>query len=557
MRASGGYVLHKSKLIRSFICDHTAALDRPLSQEALAALNAIQATPWRINVDVLGVLQEAYDGKVDVAELAEALPPELPERMDDEVWEGLSPEDKSAHRSKLARIHSARASAIGKRQSLEQRLADAEELAEHPAIWFPHTLDFRGRIYPLAVSGPHPQGDDVAKALLEFAEGKPLGDTGLYWLAVRAASNYGHDKLPLDERLAWTFDNAEKIAAVQAAPLDPEAAAFWSAAEEPWQFLASCLELGTALFMEDPSIFVSRLPVPMDGTCNGLQHLSAMGLDPVGARAVNLTASEERRDIYEEIAALVREMVEADAAEGDEHALAWLGKVTRKTVKRAVMTTPYGVTDSGIRKQLLSDGQVPVDGDMSGPAADYMRDRLVQALSQTVVAAKSIMAWLQAVAKRLADAGEAFEWTTPHGCRIRQEYTVLSEKRIVTLAGRLVMADPVPTGMLNARKQALGSAPNFIHSFDAAHLSLTVNAAVAEGITAFSMIHDSYGTHACDTNKLARLLRETFVAIYQHDWLGDLRAELTARYPHVEFPPVPPKGTFSVEEVLASPFFFS
>jgi DNA-directed RNA polymerase len=32
----------------------------------------------------------------------------------------------------------------------------------------------------------------------------------------------------------------------------------------------------------------------MDGICNGYQHLSAMGRDPVGGRATNLVPAEDR-----------------------------------------------------------------------------------------------------------------------------------------------------------------------------------------------------------------------------------------------------------------------
>jgi DNA-directed RNA polymerase len=63
--------------------------------------------------------------------------------------------------------------------------------------------------------------------------------------------------------------------------------------------------------------------------------------------------AETRRDIYTEVAAVVSRMVTEDAGAGDELAKLWLGRVNRKTVKRAVMTTPYGVTEQGIGRQLL------------------------------------------------------------------------------------------------------------------------------------------------------------------------------------------------------------
>src|SRR6185312_9470082 len=112
--------------------------------------------------------------------------------------------------------------------------------------------------------------------------------------------------------------------------------------------------------------------------------LSAMGLDPTGAAATNLTACAQRQDVYEEVAKRVRLQVEQDVFDGTDAARVWHGKVTRQITKRAVMTTPYGVTDRGIREQLLKDGHVPADDQIGkGASADYLRDGIVQALGDT------------------------------------------------------------------------------------------------------------------------------------------------------------------------------
>jgi DNA-directed RNA polymerase len=210
-----------------------------------------------------------------------------------------------------------------------------------------------------------------------------------------------------------------------------------------------------------------------------------------------------REDIYATIATKIAAVVEEQASQGVPEAMQWYGRVTRKVVKRAVMTTPYGVTDGGIRTQLINDRLIPVEAD-KGPAADYMRDLIVDALASEVGAAKGIMAWLRTTAQRLAEKGLPFEWTTPTGSRVRQAYHALSISRIQTLVAKLNV--PVESDSLLLRKQAGGSAPNYVHSFDAAHLSMTVAAARDEGIESFSMIHDSYGTHAGKTPKLAHLI---------------------------------------------------
>src|SRR5690606_6045230 len=135
----------------------------------------------------------------------------------------------------------------------------------------------------------HPQGDDFARGLLRFARAETLGPSGLRWLAYHAASTYGEDKLNRDDQLQWVVDHLDDIAAVARDPLGVGYEC-WSKAEERWQFLAVSMELEQALQCpEGAEAFRSSLPVFVDGSCNGLQHLSAMGLGPVGAHATNLT----------------------------------------------------------------------------------------------------------------------------------------------------------------------------------------------------------------------------------------------------------------------------
>ena len=67
--------------------------------------------------------------------------------------------------------------------------------------------------------------------------------------------------------------------------------------------LSCCIEIQNALKSEDPSAYVSYLPVHQvkfdsmrvlyvtlcnlqDGSCNGLQHYSALGRDVLGAKKV-------------------------------------------------------------------------------------------------------------------------------------------------------------------------------------------------------------------------------------------------------------------------------
>lgn len=67
---------------------------------------------------------------------------------------------------------------------------------------------------------------------------------------------------------------------------------------------------------------------------------------------------------------------------------------------------------------------------------------------------------------------------------------------------------------VDERAQAQAMIPNLIHSLDSAHLILSIARARAEGLSDFSVIHDSFGTHAADLPTLARSLREAFVEMH-------------------------------------------
>ncbi len=54
-----------------------------------------------------------------------------------------------------------------------------------------------------------------------------------------------------------------------------------------------------------------------------------------------------------------------------------------------------------------------------------------------------------------------------------------------------------------------------------------------------------------------KILREAFVDLHSQDLMGDLRAQLEAAHPDIEFPPLPAVGELELRDVLQAPYFFS
>jgi DNA-directed RNA polymerase len=145
-------------------------------------------------------------------------------------------------------------------------------------------------------------GSDMCRGLLEFAKGRPLGSTGLYWLKIHLANLCGGPvgKMSFERRVAYTDNHMDKIFDSAERPLS--GLRWWLLAEDPFQCLAACMDIRDAILSGDPSTYVSYLPVHQDGSCNGLQHYAALGRDWDGAQSVNLTTGDQPADVYAGIA---------------------------------------------------------------------------------------------------------------------------------------------------------------------------------------------------------------------------------------------------------------
>jgi DNA-directed RNA polymerase len=176
-----------------------------------------------------------------------------------------------------------------------------------------------------------------------------------------------------------------------------------------------------------------------------------------------------------------------------------------------------------------------------------------------VVAARKAMTWLQSVARI---ANQPFTWTTPSGFPVVQGYRQFKDRRVKTIMGDafVFLSFKETTDKLDRVKQALAVSPNFVHSMDASAMMETVRLCRTNDVQSFAMIHDSYGTVAADTETMAMSLRMAFVDMYRTDvlqkFLVTVAADLTDEVA-AQLPPVPPKGSLDLDQVLASPFFFS
>ena len=583
----GGYIspfLKKFALVKRASKAYLKELDRYAMPEVFDAINALQNTAWQVNTDVLEVVQQLWELNKPIAG--------LPDREDKAPPAFPYPElDKKATRTEQqqAIIRSWKNEAVATyKQNVQIRsvriltaqiLSIATQFSKYNKIWFPYQLDFRGRMYPIPVLF-QPQGNDLAKGLLRFGEGKRIeNEENLDWLRVHGANCFGVDKVSYQDRVKWIKEKEEEIKQYAEDPINNQG---WTEADKPFQFLAFCREYAQVLTMGYD--FVSHLPIYVDGTCNGLQHYSALLRDEEGGRAVNLTDAEIPSDIYAIVADKVSEKLRDNRFKINDNIhevtdIALINEklleigINRKLTKRPVMTLPYGATAQSrreyVEEYLLDNYSLSFLHEHFGKVGREPKDTVFkvsnvlakliwEAISETLTSAIIGMGYIRK--KLTGHKRRTIEWITPCGFLVSQHYP---NTRIIEVSTELFGKTKLweymtPDKGVDPYRQANGICPNFIHSLDAAALMKYLNKASQEGITSFGAVHDSYGTLAADVTNSQRILREAFVDIYNNQEDEKCVLELFIEdVTEEEVKDLPDKGELNISDVLESRYFFN
>lgn len=557
----GGYytpaVRSRTKLIKTRNSEHLRILRRSDLTNVMNAVNSLQKVPWKVNKDVRAVMLDVWNKNLRTG-MPASQPLEIPVCP---LPANLKKEDMTEDETKVftswkleaAHAHTAEKERISRCFQLVRVMKTASAFTQFDKFYFPVQGDFRCRLYCTS-PGFSPQGPNFGKGVIHFANGKRVGDRGEKWLLIHGASKFGYDKDSYKDRIHKIQEHHDEILQTVEDPLSHRD--FWGNADKPWQFLAWCYEY--AGLCKDGHDFVSYLPIANDGTCNGLQHFSAMLRDPIGGRATNLLPSNKPSDIYQDVADIVlRKLQECT----DPLAKAWIDfGITRKLTKKPVMTLPYGSTRQNCTKSTFAfilEHDRDFFGKQPFQAALFLTPFIWDSIGEVVVSARSAMDWLQKCASILSKKNIPILWHTPLGFPAYQASWKTECKQFNTqINGRFQFKFGSWTDELSTYKQKSGISPNFVHSMDATHLMMTVNAARKEGIVDIACIHDDYGTHAADTDRFQKIIREQFVKLYsEHDPLNDFKKEQEEAH-GVELPYAPAKGSLDLTAVTRSPYFF-
>ena len=539
------------------------------------SVNALQRTSWAINREILKTVREIWDRGLEIG-IPSSQPVEIPPPPlnKDQRPADLHGEDRRKFdewKAEARVLHGLAAERKAATLSAVRAMRIAGKLEHRELLWMVYQLDFRSRVYT-ASSGVSPQGGDLSRALLHFGEARMLGDRGWFWFRVHGANKFGYDKESYADRVRWVQENADAFVAAGADPLGH--ADVWKNADKPFQFLAWCMEFSAAMHNADgPARFMSRLPIALDGSCNGLQHFSAMLRDPVGGRSVNLLPGPKPRDIYQDVADVVtarlQEILTDPVHEGYTLAANWMalfrqvsgGGMSRKLAKKPVMTLPYGSTlqtcTQSVHGWYLEQRLDFFPRNTAFRHSLFLSKILWESIGKVVVAARAAMTWLQRSARLLAKTGEPIVYTSPVGFPMVQFTPKTQRVRIeAQIGGRLTLQIRKEVPGVDSYRSSYGVSPNVVHTVDASHLHRVVSEGVRRGITHFAMIHDDFGVHANCIDDWHKIIREQFIELHtEHDILAEFKEQQEQRT-GVQLPDLPARGDLDLREVLNSEYFF-
>lgn len=546
---------------RKRVCEVAEAFKN--ADQILLALNRAQNVPYRINKDILYWVQRARAEGVGTG-MPRSVPNPKPEWYLDgvpkEEYTELQMDHFTEWKCKMSRWYSDDRKRVSQLRGLVVTLEMAEEFKDEKYLYFPTCVDWRYRLY--FKSSLHPQGSDLQKALLEFGRGKPLGERGLFWLKVHVATCFGYDKTLFEDRAAWVDANYAEIEQLASRPFDRPA---FAAADSPWCLLAAAIDLVNAVNSGCPEEYISRIPVAMDATNSGGQHLSALLRDPVGGRLTNLywEGNDKKADLYMDVKQRTDIKVAQDL-DKEEYVIQssyWReNEITRGMTKRPSMTYFYSATvrscSDYVFEGATAEGYEGTDTNSLWNLSCYLAPRMRQAIEEANPAAAAVMQYLQTLARRVP-ATAHLQWLTPLGGLVMNRYceNEQTKVRVDCMNMTSIVAHNRDFNHCNKRKAASGISPNFVHSLDSTHLMMVICAAPDLCIVP---IHDSLATHACDVDILHRVIREQFVRLYEeHDVLLDITKAAADAGADLEDLDMPAQGSLDIRQVLESPFFFS
>jgi len=372
-------------------------------------VNKLASVPFRINLEVLKLIEEMLEIKSE--KYKDIL------LFDVHEWTDVEKKiDRESGKERKLTVEEQKEVQEHNSKYFQQMqiINIARTYAYLDEFYLPVNVDWRGRVYTLPSYLTY-QGTDLAKSLINFANPDLITDDRISHLKRYGANLYGNDKASLDYRSNWVDSHSSKITALD---LD-----FIVKADEPFCFLAFAIEyknwlnrketvytanvvkerINPELRKKELRISIasiegikefSHLPIYLDATCNGIQHLAALSKDKNIAPLVNLTKSnsdDSPQDIYSYVIPFVEAELKDLAIKDKENEIFKDFKLRRTLIKKPIMTIPYSVTIYGIAEYLESEFRVVEKGKGKNKKVVYITDQGLELTKKNIFKLASVI----------------------------------------------------------------------------------------------------------------------------------------------------------------------
>jgi hypothetical protein len=517
----------------------------------------------------------------------------------------------------------------------------ARKLSELDEFYQYLDVDYRGRFY-YCESFMNFQGSDLARGLFKFQHAKPMTESGLQWLAIHTASvfnmsynideipdwcnedyreylksegldNISVDKMTLEDRISWTNEYMSEI--IDAGKHQE----FSDSAEKKVSFLAACVEwYDFDCAFKDNRIHMTSLPIPIDGSNNGWQHLGAISKDEQTGDLVGLIPVDIQKDFYVQTA---KEMINLckDDRLNSIIALMPMKHIRKGISKRGSMTRAYSAGAKKIAENMFFDCKSEDYHTEYGITQDdctKLSKLLIKAIDKVCPGPLSTMSYLQNLAmyqlgthvKVDSDGYEAnaeyrefskkrdelmkknfktdedleelndvviklkeyttdlkhgkgddrIEWSTPSGFDVIYEKWIMQDRKA---RGR-IKGYGNKTGQVTHVALVPTRMPDrrgFVCGMSPNYIhsmdASHMALVISEWDGCFAAVHDSFSTHASDVDKLLDLTKQVFIRMYDYDnYFEVIRNFITDAEDDVEQPTL---GTLDIKEIENSDYFFA
>jgi DNA-directed RNA polymerase len=481
--------------------------------------------------------------------------------------------------------------ALSKLFEFDQVIKKADFIVEHQLPFYQEvSCDYRGRIY-YAESFMEFQGSDLARGLYLFDDKKELTEDGIKWLYIHAATCYNRsytidelstltwtttdyikylneeqldtisvDKMTLEDRVNWTEYHLDEI---RLAGLQGQ---MFMEAEKPVSYYACCVEIAEYhLSKLTGQPYMSGLPIPIDGSNNGWQHLAAMSKDKQAGALVSLVPTPIQKDFY---VAVAKSLIELMPDWFNERQIP-MKHIRKGIAKRGSMTRAYSAGKKKIQSNMYDDCHV--EGytskyNITEEDTDILAGGLIKAINSVCSGPLKTTKYLQKIAEHELNHGEqGIEWTTPSGFPVKYKVYLQHERRyqgtIKGVNNNKSISHIVKVDVRNKetkekvpcrRSFASGISPNVVHSYDASHMANVIRNFGGS----FGAVHDSFSTHANDVDKLQQITKEEFIKQYDYENFFDVIQNNLMKHKDSFTYTQPTLGDLNVSDVINSQYFF-